>query len=918
MALQRFGSRGDTVDTSRYTAAVGPLIERELPLRQLLAALDGLRGTPPRGCTLVVSGEPGVGKTRLIGALRERCGGDVAWLAGACEPLLAPTAYLPLADMLAALPPRTAELLRTGGGGVAVMAELLALLRDRGTPLVLAVDDVHWADSATLELLRYLARRIAGTRAMLLLGHRGSLPPEHPLHALLGALPPAHTQRIELAALSRDGVAALARQHGCEAPPGLFEATGGNPFFVGAWLESPGIAPKVVPEGVRDAVLARAAALDDAARDVLALVSVAPAGLAGGVVEAVVDDTARALDDAARAHLLECQGGVWRFRHDIARQAMESSLGEARRVALHAAIFDALEATASDHAPVGTALLVHHARHAQLWPAVARLAPLAAFEAAGAGAHRQAADLLALALQHDGASSPEHRLELLDRLAAELAACDRLLDAIATRENAVAQWRNLAGGAQGRAGPADTATRLALGRQLRELARLRWLAGQIPQGQHDAQEAVSWLEACGLPVELALAHATLAQSWLIDDAEQARHWGLRALKQLTPASHPAGHAHALNTVGFARLVRSADEGGWLDLDESLERALALGDAAPVVRAYANLASMCCVQRRWARLNEVCDEGIAYAAARDLDRSEAVLRIRRAWGEIEQGRWPAARAELRRVRAMPALPPLQDRQSQHLLALLDLREGVDGATEHWAGLLAGRGRMAVDPWYAPQALAWAEAAWLLGDAAALAQVLAEALPHALATGERWRIGQLLCWQKRAGGPRPQALPAELPPPCRLELDGDARAAAAAWEALGCRHAQALVLVAARDDQRRADAVPQGLALLAELGAQGTLRALRPRLAAAGQRLLPRGPNQRTRADPLGLTARERQILELIAEGLANRQIAQRLSRSERTVEHHVAALLAKLGVGSRDEALRRAREAAARLAPTAGN
>jgi len=161
-----------------------------------------------------------------------------------------------------------------------------------------------------------------------------------------------------------------------------------------------------------------------------------------------------------------------------------------------------------------------------------------------------------------------------------------------------------------------------------------------------------------------------------------------------------------------------------------------------------------------------------------------------------------------------------------------------------------------------------------------------------------------------------VPAGLPQPCLLELHGDTAGAAAAWAAIGCRHAQALVLVAAPEGGLQSEQVQQGLALLAELGAQGTMRALRPRLAAAGQRLLPRGPNQRTRADPLGLTARERQILDLIGEGLANRQIAERLSRSERTVEHHVAALLAKLGVGNRDEALRRARTADAGASPAA--
>jgi len=172
-----------------------------------------------------------------------------------------------------------------------------------------------------------------------------------------------------------------------------------------------------------------------------------------------------------------------------------------------------------------------------------------------------------------------------------------------------------------------------------------------------------------------------------------------------------------------------------------------------------------------------------------------------------------------------------------------------------------------------------------------------LPHALRAGERWRIGQLLCWHHRAGG-AVDAVPADLPEPCALELQGRPAAAAAAWAALGCRYAQALALAVAGEAL-----AASGLALLAEMGAHGALRALRQRLQAGGQRELPRGPNRRTRSDPLGLTGRERQILDLLAQGLGNRDIASRLSRSERTVEHHVSALLAKLGAATRAEAVR---------------
>lgn len=856
-----------------------PLLERDAPLAQLLAAVAATRGSAPRGCTVLLSGESGVGKTSLLRALRERAGSDVQWLWGACEPLLAPAAYLPLVDMLDQLPPGIGHAVRSGRGGLELLAGLLDLLRDRRQPTVLVFDDVQWADGATLELLRYLARRIEGTRSVLALAYRTGLPGDHALHGLLAAVPAGATLRLGLQPLSEGSVVQLAREAGRPAQ-GLFEATRGNPFYVSEWLAAPAGG---LPAAVRDAVLARAALLSEAARDLLALVSVAPAGLEDAVIGAVLDGVAPALDECQHAQLLHREGSVWRFRHDIARQAFEAALSDERRTAMHAAVFDAL-----DMLQASPARRVHHANRAGLWPVVARLAPLAAYEAGLAGAHRQAADLLALAVDHAADETVGRRAELLDLLARAQRACNRLAEAVASRQAALALLRP--GG-----------DRLALGRQLRELASLHWAAGTLPEGRALATEAVELLQDAGAPHELALAHDVLALHGVLDDPRAALHWGQLALQGLPEEAHPPGRTRALVTLGFIELVLADSAVGWSRLDEGLALALRRDDRDGAGRAWAAMASMCCMHRQWARLDAVCADGLSYSQARDDDYQVSLLRIRLAWSGIEQGRWPAARAELQAVRGMPGLAPLQDHQSRHLLALLDLRTGEAGTAAavaaYWRGQIDGSTRMRMDPWYAPQAVAAAEAAWLWGDRAAVLSLVDEALPHAQRAGERWRLGQLLCWRQRAGGTA-VALPAGLPAPCALELQGRTEEAAAAWAGLGCPYAQALVLAAAGGAHAAA-----ALAQLAELGAHGTLRLLRSRLAADGQRELPRGPNRRTRDDPLGLTGRERQILDLVAEGLANRDIAERLSRSERTVEHHVSALLAKLGASSRAEAVR---------------
>jgi DNA-binding CsgD family transcriptional regulator len=857
------------------------LLERDAELALLCERIGALRGGAARGACVLLSGEAGGGKSSLLAHAAQRAGSDVQWLWGACEPMLAPQPLGALIDLLDRLPPTLGAAVRSGRHTPEVLAGMLALLRDSRQPTVLAIDDVQWADGATLDLLRYLGRRIDSTRALLVLSYRSdALAGDHPLQGVLGGLPPRHCLRLELASLSRSAVAELARRAGRSAR-GVHQATQGNPFFVTELLAGDA---QTLPASVRDAVLARAAPLAPEARDVLELASVAPVSVDVAVLDAVVDDCAAGIAACTAAGLLRLDGAVLRFRHELARRAVEAALPPGRAAALHAAMFDALSVRG---APV--VRLVHHAARAGLASAVLALAPRAAREAAQASAHRQAADLYALALEHAVALPLAEQAALHAAHSLECQHIQHIDAALVSRRAALALHQQLG-------------DRLGEGRDLCELAVIEHYRDGPRAGLARVHVAIEVLAAIDAPLDLAVAYAAKAKMHVPDETSQAAlQWGLRALALIEGRddAHEC-RAYALNTVASARLRSHDVPEGWAQLERSRDIALLHGFESHAAGAWFKMASLFLVHRRYAEAQAAAEQGIAYCEAHDLDIYLVPLHVRRGHALLEAGRWDDADAEIAVLRDTPALHALDASQSSGLQALIDLRRGRDGAQAYWSALVGSAHMHSAGNWFAPLAVSCCEAAWLHDDAAQVRCIAGDAFELALAADEGWRIGQLACWLQRAGGVAPPIARA-LPAPCRLELDGDWRGAAQAWAALGNRYQQALALLGGDEAELR-----EALALLDDLGAVPAARIARRRLRALGVRDVGRGRNSRTRDDPLGLTAREREVLELVAQQLSNRGIAERLHRSERTVENHVAALLGKLGVASRAEAAALAR------------
>lgn len=860
--------------------SVQGLLEREAELALLGRRLSELRVKSPTGGCVLLSGEAGVGKTTMLHAARQQAGSSLNWLWGTCEPMLSPMPLGPLIDWLDRMPPGLAAVVRSGRHSAEVLSGVLSMLREPTQPTVLVVDDAQWADSATLDLLRYLGRRIEGTSALLILSYRDdALASDHPLLGVLSGLPARSCVRLALAPLSRAAVGEMARRAG-RSPRGLFRATQGNPFFVTELLAS---RQETLPASVRDAVLARAAPLPAEARDVLELASVSPVEIELEVLDALVSDAPAAMAGCTAAGLLLVEGGALRFRHELARRAVEASLSQDRATGLHAAVFDALSVR-------GATVLrrVHHAAHAGLSGAVSTLAPQAARDAAKASAHHQAAELYALALEHAAALPLSEQASLYVAHSLECQHVQRVDDAMVSRRAALALHRQLS-------------DRLAEGVDLCELAVIEQYRGGPQAGLTRLLTAIEVLEGIGATIELAIAYAAKAQMHLQDGGSQsAFEWGRKALALIDGLEGAEEcRTYALNTVASAQLRSQDAPEAWALLDRSRDIALKHGLESHAARAMLNRATFGLVHRRYPDVEAACERGLDYCADHDLDIYLGPFHIRVGYALLETGRWEAADARVATVKQAASPGGFDAAHATALQRLIDLRRGRDRSQAYWNEMIDGTGAIEVARWFSPLPVECCEAAWLRGDEAQVQRIAGAAVELALTSGEAWRIGQLACWLRRAGGSWPQTAQ-PLPPPCQLELDGDLRAAAQAWAGIGCSYQQALVLLGGDEADLR-----QALTLLDGLGAAPAARLARRRLRALGARDVQRGHNTRTRGDPLGLTAREREVLNLLAHRLTNLAIAKRLHRSERTVENHVATLLGKLGVTNREEAVVRA-------------
>jgi len=867
------------------------LLEREKELVLMADLLAGLGSSG--GKVVLVRGEAGIGKSALVRDFVEMHADEVHVLFGSCDDLLTPQPLGAFWDI--AREETTLSQPLEKGDRRAMMGTLLDLLSRTLRSTVLVIEDTQWADAATFDVIKYLGRRIAQTRGLVLITYRdGEVDYDHPLRQVIGELPPEVLVRIHLEGLSPGAVADLVGDADLDVEE-ILTLTDGNPLFVNEVIAS-GV--ENVPTSVQDSVLARAAKLSPQARQLLDLASVIPGESERSLIESILGSAQEHMIECSRQGLLRMGEIVVSFHHELTRRTIESALNANDRRRLNQQVLARLVGWADP------ARLVHHAREADDVDSIIEFAPEAARAAIAIESHREAAAHFRLLEPYLDRIGENERAAIVDDWA-------RTEYYLISSESSDILARAIA---------LHRATRndLALARALTFGVRVNEVNGWPEQAEAASREAIKILES--FPPGADLAAAVSQRAWLMKmrgDGPRAVETAERAIELAEETGDEQSLINALITKGhFA--FRGGDPNGARMLEEVRLRAEQAGYPFEETLALLNMAEVAAEHRDLERAAVISQRARDAAARYEIRINEKaasahyakVLDWKGEWAAAEDEATDAASAHHARVLewkgewttdegAATGVLFYSQLVAGQVLGPLQARQGRPGARATldsiWARAYAGNEMQSL----LPSAAGRAEYMWLKGehDPSLIAR-FREVLNNARRLTFPWSAGWLAFWLWMLG--ELSEAPEGIAAPYRLIMEGKATEAATMLEAKGIPYERGLALMHG-DTKARLEA----LAVFETLGASAVAAKLRKALRDEGVGV-PRGKGRDTRRHPAGLTARQAEVLQLLDEGLSNTEIADRLFVSPRTVETHVSAVLMKLDSSTRTEAVVRAR------------
>lgn len=856
------------------------LIERDLFLNTLQEKFAGIAAG--EGHCILIAGEAGIGKSSLIRSFCQKRKDDSQIYQGICDALYTPRPLAPFYDV--ALQMRSDYWQKDVGNTdrVVLFNTFFHELENRRDNVLIVFEDIHWADEATLDFIKFLARRITRVRCLFLLTYRDNeVHSRHPLRNVLGQLPADSFTRLQLTPFSREAVEKLSDEKGYSGQD-VYSISGGIPFYVNEILASysPGI-----PDNIKDSILSVFNRQPAATKKIWEILSATPGGLMTGHLGKIEPLYAAAIEDSLDSKIVLLKADRLFFKHELYRRTIEANMSPLTRIALNKKILEIL-LSGLDQDPE-LERIIHHAKNANEYDLVVHYAPLAARQAASVGSHIEAGRLFLTAIEYYQGSDKDILIAFYEGYAYECYLTNRIKEAITYQEKALAIHK-------------ERSDARKTGGCMRFLSRIWWYGGNRREAENYADQAIKVLEHQPSSKEKAMAFSNMSQlKMLSNQPDECIYWGEKAIAIAKELMDEEILSHALNNVGTVLVVMPASKQKGLDLlQQSLEIALKNSYHEHAARAYTNLGSTGVQINDLVFAEKILGEGIRYCEERDLDSWTAYMSSCRARLLLRKGDWQTAnsiaeniirneeQASIIKIGALVVIATIKMRKGENdaLAPLLEAKEMAFTAMELQRVI--------------PVLVALLEYEWLTGMPVIESAALDQTISMLKQMGNLYDTNEFSFWLLKA---RNESIPLlELYTGYQVDTRHNALQAAELWQQIGCPYQQALSLFAAGEKEQR-----QALTIVYEMGAGTVCQKLKMEMRAAGVKSLPRGIRATTMSNIASLTQREVDVLKLLKEGMKNKEIATRLFISAKTVDHHISAVLLKLDVNSRLKAVQEA-------------
>ena len=838
--------------------------------------------TDGEGHCVFVSGEAGIGKTSLVKVFCEALKTRSAIYWGTCDALFTPRPLAPLYDILLQMGSELPDSSVDPTDRTAFFTRFFQELSNQSKTTLLVFEDIHWADEATLDFIKFLARRIGQLRCLFLLTYRDDeIHSRHPLRNVLGQLSPDAFTRMQLLPFPQPVVEKMAAEKGVDGSA-IYHISGGNPFYVNEILASysPGI-----PDNIKDSILSVYHRQPENTQRVWELLSILPTGFRIRYLEKIAPLYGEAIDASLDSKILLLKGDTLYFKHELYRRTIESSLSPLVRVALNKKILDLLLEDVGDNQEIEQ--IIHHAKNANEYDLVVQYAPLGAGQAASVGAHIEASRLYFSAIEYYQGNDPDVFIRLYESYAYECYLTSQLKEAIIYTGKALNCWK--------KKGDVEK-----MGNSMRFLSRLWWFDGNRKQAESYGVQALDTLDKEPSSRAKAMAYSNMSQlKMLSDQSEECIFWGGKAIAMARELGDEETLSHALNNVGTVQMrIQSCQAKGLALLQQSLAIALKNSYHEHAARAYTNLGCNGIVMKDYVFARKALEEGIAYCEERDLDSWLWYMSSWMARLNLQTGHWEDASNQADRLLKNATISTIIKITALGVVGTLKVRRGDLDVLPVLLEAKAIAFEIMELQRIIPALSVLLEYEWITGKSYVEKESLEQAI-ELMGQSERiFESHEFAFWLRKARGQT-----VWLTDPYegyQLDTVPMALKAAALWERAGCPYEQALALFEGGEEDKR-----KAIMLVHGLGATAVYEKMKRTMRIAGIKSIPRGIRKSTQSNPALLTGRELDVLHLLREGIANKEIAARLFISAKTVDHHISAILFKLEAPSRARAVQEA-------------